>query len=263
MAHQFEKHCSIYSYLKEDFERMKHPFNFGFYRSFKEGESFRGGDIIEQKGYYYLVNGRCALFAAGRKGYRFYGENLKLGVERQCCCGKAEPKKKCFYHSGSFKEDFLVFDDTVFTKLTSLPLMEQNPAVNKFLLKNIEEPHWALSLLINEYQNKGKHFEEYFSFLSSERKGRLVENLNSLGNRNNAKIDSFIRRQGFNISSLDYLILYKENGEDFIKYFTSKCDSEKRIILSNIMDSDFINEKVVDWLNEHYANLVSEARSSR
>ncbi len=240
---------------------MKHPFNFGFYRSFKEGESVRKGDIIEQGGSYYLLKGRCYLFASGRTGYRFLEKELILGSKRDCCCGKVVQKKKCFYHSGRFDYDFLVFDELFFSYMVSLPSEDQNPIVNKFVLKDVEEPYLS-NLLINEYQNKGKHFEGYFSCLSLERKGKLVEKLNLLGNHNNVKIDSFIRRQGFNIGSLDYLILYKENSEDFIKYFTSKCDSEKRVILSNIMDSDFINEKVVDWLNEHYSNLVSEVRSS-
>ncbi len=261
MMHQFEKHYSIYSSLNEGFERMENPFSFGFYRSFKEGESVRTGDIVEQGGSYYLLKGRCYLLAAGRTGYRLLSGNVIDASKRSCCCGKVEPKKKCFYHSGRFSYDFLVFDELFFSYMVSLPSEDQNPVVNKFVLKNVEEPY-LLNLLINEYQNKGKHFEEYFSCLSSERKGDLVNKLNLFGNHNNTKIDSFIRRQGFSISSLDYLILYKENSEDFIKYFTSKCDSEKRVILSNIMNSDFINEKVIDWLNEHYLNLISDVRSS-
>ncbi len=262
MMRIFEKHYKIYSSLEEGFERKKHPFNFGFYHSFKEGEKIMRGDIVEGLADY-LIKGRCPMFAMGRKGYRFSEKDFTLSSKAECCCGKVKPKKKCFYRSGSFKHDFLVFDDEVFDYLVSLPLEQQNPTVNKFILKNVEDYLVHQHLLINEYQNKGKHFEEYFSYLSPEDKIKLVRKLNLLDNHNNVKINSFIRGQGFDIGSLDYLILYKENNEGFIQYFKSRCDSEKKVILSNIMDSDFINEKVIDWLNEHYSDLVSEVRFSR
>ena len=53
--------------------------------------------------------------------------------------------------------------------------------------------------------------------------------------------------------------LYKEEAEEFISYFKDRLSEEKKVILKDIMECDFINDKVTEWLNQNESDLIREA----
>lgn len=55
-----------------------------------------------------------------------------------------------------------------------------------------------------------------------------------------------------------HLSLYRENPDKFIEYFKHRDVNEKKNILKSLLEYDFINEKVVDWLNENESKLVRD-----
>lgn len=255
IEHRFKRHYEIYSSLKEGFESSKDDLNFGFYRSFKKGEKIKRGDLVKPKHGTtpYLFKGRCTI--GGRTGYRFSERKKMLFFSTTCLCNGVSPFKKCFYRSGSFKSsNYLIFDEDIFKYIIDLPLNYQNPKVNVFLIKNIKDPY-LLELLVNEYCNDGEQFQEYFLCLPHEHQKRVASKLNSLAKRI-PNINQFLWKQGFEVGTLDHLALYKESNEDFIRYFKSRDDSEKRIILSDLLNCKETNEHLIRWLDENYSELI-------
>lgn len=138
----------------------------------------------------------------------------------------------------------------------SLPYEEQSIESNKRILKDSLNLDFVIAVLSKEY-SEGKHFQEYFDVLDKEAQDKVVESLKVFSGRKPV-YDSFLWSKGFKDVNLDYLVFYKENTKGFIEYFNKSNFEEKKTILKDIMSSDFINEDVVKWLNEHEAELIRE-----
>jgi len=159
-----------------------------------------------------------------------------------------------------FKRDHLLgkyadllpsFLDFAFT----LPYEDRNIEVDKELLKLFSRELDYVDILVKEY-SQGEYFQEYFSCLDAGMQEKVVHALKSAPH--NPAHDPFLWKTGFREVDLDYLDLYKENAEGFIEYFSSKNPEERKIILKDIMDCDFVNGDVADWLNKNELELVKE-----
>lgn len=138
----------------------------------------------------------------------------------------------------------------------SLPYEEQNLGENKNILKTFAHDIDYIGILAQEY-SKGRHFEDYFSCLDSKKQRLVVDSLRPVSERNPI-CDSFLWSNGFKDVGLDYLRLYREDADGFIGYFSSRSLVEKKVMLKDVMGCDFVNEKVVNWLNEKEHDLVRE-----
>lgn len=155
--------------------------------------------------------------------------------------------------SVNFDDNFL---SDFFNFVFSLPYEEQNIEVHKEILKSPPEGVYYLKILSQEY-SRGKYFQEYFNCLDKDKQKLVVHYLEPVAERNPIN-DSFLWSKGFKDISLDHVVLYKENAEDFIEYFRNRTVEEKKVILKCIMDCDFTNEEVANWINEHEAELLRE-----
>lgn len=163
--------------------------------------------------------------------------------------------------SGAIKGVKSEYKNTLWNEFTDfvffyLPVEEQNIESNKYILKSSQNLDFVTAVLSKEY-SEGKHFQEYFDVLDKEAQENFVESLKILSDRRPLH-DSFLWSKGFKDVNLDYLVFYRENTEGFIEYFNKSNFEEKKTILKDIMSSDFINEDVVKWLNEHEAELIRE-----
>ncbi len=156
------------------------------------------------------------------------------------------------YLSGLDKNFLNEFFNFVF----SLPYEDQNLKVNKDILRLHGGQVDYVNILVKEYV-KGNYFQEYFDILNSNKQKQVVLTLNTISERNPSH-DSFLWKKGFKDVDVDYMVLYKTDSESFIDYFAGRTTDEKRIILKDIMDSDFINDKVTVWLNDGYLDLMRE-----
>jgi len=143
-----------------------------------------------------------------------------------------------------------------FNFVFTLPLEDQNVETNKNILKLLAGNIDYVGILAKEYSN-GKNFQEYFECLDAENQGKLVDSLKTLSERKPIN-DSFLWSRGFKDLSLDYLTLYQNKPEDFIDYFKTRTIEEKKVIIKDVMDTDFVNEKVIDWLNQNEPDLIRE-----
>ncbi|MDP2906428.1 MAG: hypothetical protein Q8O03_00660 [Nanoarchaeota archaeon] len=143
-----------------------------------------------------------------------------------------------------------------FNFVFTLPLEDQNVETNKNILKLLAGNIDYVGILAKEYSN-GKNFQEYFDCLDTEKQGKLVDSLKTFSERKPIN-DSFLWSKGFQDLSLDYLTLYQNKPEDFIDYFKTRTIEEKKVIIKDVMDTDFVNEKVIDWLNQHESDLIRE-----
>lgn len=57
---------------------------------------------------------------------------------------------------------------------------------------------------------------------------------------------------------IDYVSVYKNDAEKFLKYFKLLNKEEKKDALQKIMECEYDNEKVNKWLNENEADLLRE-----
>lgn len=144
------------------------------------------------------------------------------------------------------------FSNFVFT----LPYEDQNIEANKSIFKHSPASFDYTHFLVQEYSG-GRHFQDYFDCLDAERQKKVVDSLKSVPVKNSAH-NSFLWKKGFKDVDVDYMALYKADSESFIDYFAGRTTDEKRIILKDIMDSDFVNEKVTVWLNDGYLDLMRE-----
>ncbi len=150
---------------------------------------------------------------------------------------------------GSFSLEFLKF---VFT----LPYEDQNIEMNKSLLKKFNHILDLKTLLLKEFK-QGKHFKEYFELLEDNKQEEIVKIIKQSGFQN-SDINHYLWMMGSKDIRLDYLKLYKEEAEEFISYFKDRPSEEKKVILNDIMECDFINDKVTEWLNQNESDLIRE-----
>lgn len=137
-----------------------------------------------------------------------------------------------------------------------LPYEDQNIEINKQLLKLYSQSIDYLDIMEKEY-NQGRHFQKYFECFDEEEQKAIVLYLVDTEKRNLA-YDSILWSKGFKEVSLDYMDLYQNNADGFIKYFGSKTPKEKKIILRDIMDCDFTNKAVTGWLDINELDLIRE-----
>lgn len=57
---------------------------------------------------------------------------------------------------------------------------------------------------------------------------------------------------------INYLLLYKDAAKKFINYFKLLDKEEKKDVLKEVLDCEFTNEKVTEWLSEHETDLLRE-----
>jgi hypothetical protein len=138
----------------------------------------------------------------------------------------------------------------------SLQREDQNVDSNKEILKNSLNLDFVVNVLSKEYAENG-NFCEYFDVLDKESQERVVSTVKDFSNKNTI-CDSFLWSKGFQDLSLNHLELYKNDSEGFIEYFKCKTLGEKKVILKDVMDCDFTNEKAIDWLNKHEQDLIRE-----
>lgn len=56
-----------------------------------------------------------------------------------------------------------------------------------------------------------------------------------------------------------YVSLYKTDADKFIRFFQKRRDyKDKKKILEGIIECDFVNEKIIKYLDESWSNLVRE-----
>jgi len=150
------------------------------------------------------------------------------------------------------KEMLKNFWDFVFT----IPYNDQNIESNLEILKNHAGEINYISILGNEY-NKSRHFPEYFNCLDDLQQQRVARCLKDVPERNLAN-DSFLWSKGFKEIPKDYMKLYKTDADEFINYFKSKKQDDKKTILKDIMNCDYTNKTATKWLHENEIELVRE-----
>lgn len=145
-----------------------------------------------------------------------------------------ELEEKIYPLEQPFEADIL---NNFYNFVFAIPYEDQNIEVNKAILKSSQDALDYVGILEREYAQVG-YFQDYLDCLDSQKRNDVLCSMKNWG--------------------MDYLQLYKEDTQGFIDYFSAKEIKEKKIMLKSIMDSDFINEKVIDWLSEHETNLVRE-----
>lgn len=161
-----------------------------------------------------------------------------------------------FEKSPVFKDTILLvpeFVDFVF----KLPQKDLNLEMNKKILALFQDRIDYPSILTREYAS-GNNFQEYFSCLSEDNKAETVKHLSSVIKQRNLILDSFLWHEGFKGINLDHMLLYKEDAKNFISYFRSKSLEERKVIIKDLLGSDFVNEEVISWLNENDPKLIRE-----
>ena len=142
-----------------------------------------------------------------------------------------------------------------FNFVFSIPHEDQNIECNKIYLKNNVVKD-CVNILINEYaQGKSLHFQEYFDCLDYGSQERVVKQLTNVKERYLSQ-DYFLWSRGFNEIKLDYMQIYKENADNFIEYFKNKNQDDKKTILKRLMNCDYTNKAVADWMDKNEIKLL-------
>lgn len=158
--------------------------------------------------------------------------------------------------SPAFKDTILLvpeFVDFVF----KLPQKDLNLEMNKKILALFQDRIDYPSILTQEYTS-GNNFQEYFSCLSEDNKAETARHLSNVAKQRNLVLDSFLWHEGFKEINLDHMSLYQRDSKNFISYFRSKSLEERKIIIKDLLGSDFVNEEVISWLNENEPVLIRE-----
>ena len=163
-----------------------------------------------------------------------------------------EQKSFLFAQGDSRKELLKNFWDFVFT----IPYDDQNIESNQAILKSHAGEIDYISILGDEY-SKGRHFPEYFNCLDELQQQRVARCLKDVPERNIIN-DSFLWSKGFKEIPKDYMNLYKKDADEFIEYFKSKKQDDKKTILKDIMNCDYTNKTATKWLHENEIELVRE-----
>lgn len=170
--------------------------------------------------------------------------------------------KKMIEHTKNEAKTYMAFGKWLdilpgfFNFIFSLPIEDKNLEANLKILRLLADELDYVGILAKEY-SESKNFKEYFSCLDSEKQEKVVDSLKALQGRNSEN-DAFLWSQGFKDIGMDYLKLYKEDADTFIEYFKNRTIEEKKVILRDIMDYEFTNEKVIDWLNKNEAEPIRE-----
>ncbi|MDP2906424.1 MAG: hypothetical protein Q8O03_00640 [Nanoarchaeota archaeon] len=149
----------------------------------------------------------------------------------------------------SLKSEFLKF-------IFELPYEERNLEMDKFLFQKFNQFLDINSIMLKEYQ-QGKFFKDFFTVLSSGQQNMVI-NVIKHSDIQNSDINHYLWMMGSKDIRLDYLNLYKEEAEEFISYFKDRPSEEKKVIIKDIMECDFINDKVTEWLNQNESDLIRE-----
>lgn len=145
--------------------------------------------------------------------------------------------------------DFLKF-------VFEIPYEDQNLEMNKYMLKNFGMFLDLDVVMLKEYSN-GKYFKEYFELLNEAKQKDTIHIIKNIKVQNQ-DCNHFLWMKGSKEIKLDYLKLYKEDAQGFIDYFSNRHEEEQKVILRDIMDCDFINDKVTEWLNQNESELIRE-----
>lgn len=149
----------------------------------------------------------------------------------------------------SLKLEFLKF-------IFELPCEERNLEMDKFLFQKFNQHLDTYTIMLKEYQ-QGKFFKDFFEILNDSQQKMIVNVINQ-SNVQNQDYNHYLWMKGSKEIRLDYLKLYKEDSEGFISYYEDRHMEEKKVILKDIMECDFINDKVTEWLNQNESDLIRE-----
>ena len=197
--------------------------------------------------------------------YALIGENEKQNIKELCY--KDVPENILYamdvFSIDNYVDKYKEYLDTFYFNLPNdflkfifnIPYEDQNIKCNKIILEN-SEVRDSPEILTNEYV-KGKYFQEYFNCLDNDCQQKVVKYLKHIKERNLSH-DSFLWSKGFKKVSLDYMKIYKENANNFIEYFKTKKQDDKKTILKGIMNCDYTNKAVADWLHENEIELLRE-----
>ncbi|MDP2908527.1 MAG: hypothetical protein Q8N77_01845, partial [Nanoarchaeota archaeon] len=143
--------------------------------------------------------------------------------------------------------DFLAF-------VFSLPYEEQNIKANKVLLKLLDEVD-SCGIMLEEY-SKDKLFKDYFAVLDEKCRKEVVRSIKALPKRNKF-LDSWLFKEGFDID-VDYLKLYKEDTEGFIRYFEYHSTEVRKLIISDLLGYEHVNPEVIEFLEKKHSHLLRD-----
>lgn len=152
---------------------------------------------------------------------------------------------------GQFKDLLEGFIDFVF----KIPDEDQNVGINKLILGMENASLDYTRILIEEY-NQDRNFQEYFSVLDEERQEKVVKRIKNLS-KQNMSLNSWLFSKGFALE-LDYIRLYKEDTEEFIRYFRKSSLEIQELIVSDLLNCDFINPEAISFLEEEYSDLLRD-----
>ena len=138
----------------------------------------------------------------------------------------------------------------------ALPAQEQNINQNQKILKTITNIDTITEILYNTYLDE-KNFRKYFNVVNKDAQNQAFNALRQVQERNSS-YDSFLWDKGFKEVNLDYINLYEKDTDKFIEYFKSKKQDDKKTILKDIMNCDYTNKAIGDWLDENELDLVRE-----
>ena len=157
---------------------------------------------------------------------------------------------------GRYKDVLHGFINFVF----SMPYEDQNIHANKEILKSYAENMDYPEVMANEYAG-GRHFKDYFMCLNNAQQHNVVNGMKNAPERDLTN-DSFLWSKGFREINRNYMDLYKKDADEFIEYFKSKKQDDKKTILKDIMDCDYTNKAVAKWLHENEIALLRESSFS-
>ena len=218
-----------------------------FYFPFKENDSVEIGDIIQGKktNRYYLIE---KIESNKMSGPRFKDAELKIPANLNhgfCEIDDLKPIFKLY----NITQEFIKFAFV-------LPAQEQNINLNQKILKTITNIDTIIEILYNSYLN-GNNFRGYFEIVNKEAQNQAFNALRQIQERNSS-YDYFLWDKGFKAVNLDYMNLYKKDSQEFIEYFKSRKPDDKKVILKGILNCDYTNKAVADWLDENEIELVRE-----
>ena len=194
-----------------------------------------------------------------KKIHGILGKESNLPYEKWIAKGDLKFKKNEFEKYtpiGRYKDmlpDFLSF-------IFSMPYEDQNIHVNKEILKSYAENMDYPEIMANEYAS-GRHFKDYFLCLNPAQQKNVVRNTKN-AHKKDLTHDSFLWSKGFKEISRDYMNLYQHDADEFIDYFKSRNQDDKKTILKDIMNCDYTNKTAEDWLNENETELLRESSFS-
>jgi len=174
----------------------------------------------------------------------------KMNIEE--VVNEIEHKSFLIAQGDTRKERLKQFWDFVFT----IPYDDQNIKSNQAILKSHAGEIDYISILGDEY-SKDRHFPEYFNCLDDLQQERVARSLKDTPERNIIN-DSFLWSKGFKEIPRDYMNLYKKDADEFIEYFKSRKQDDKKTILKDIMNCDYTNKTATKWLHENELELVRE-----